>query len=242
MLERAFGKYKMKQKAYFNWSSGKDSALALYQALKSEKYDIATLFTVVDAMTKKIPMHEIDVSLLKKQAACIGLPLRVFDADYTLPQEAYSLKMKNCIDALKKEGIECALFGDLYLEELRNKRAKNCKKANISAEFPLWDTPKEEVLKEFLNAGFQAVITCVDGSILDKSFVGKILDNEFIASISAEADICGENGEYHSFVFDGPIFQKPLSFHVNKIYYKDYVTLSGSGRTSKNRFWYADIK
>ena len=105
MLERAFGKYKMKQKAYFNWSSGKDSALALYQALKSEKYDIATLFTVVDAMTKKIPMHEIDVSLLKKQAACIGLPLRVFDADYTLPQEAYSLKM--CIRDRYNELKEC---------------------------------------------------------------------------------------------------------------------------------------
>lgn len=230
----------MKEKAYFNWSSGKDSALALYKAIVENRYEISTLFTIINAETGHIPMHEIRLDLLKKQSESIGVPLTAFHLRENTSPDEYKQSMEAVMDDFKAKGLGCAIFGDIYMEELRNKRVRNCIQSGIRPVFPLWNRPTAELLREFIDLGFKAVITSVDASVLDESFVGRILDHGLIDSFPAQADIGGEGGEYHSFVFDGPIFRKPVPFRVSATYYRDYPAQDGGA--DSNRFWYARLE
>lgn len=227
------------KKAYFNWSSGKDSAFALYKALKSEIYDIRCLFTVIKRDGSKIAMHEIGMELLKRQAEAIGIPLTVLELDVTSSPNEYKMSMEMQMEKFKKEQISTALFGDIYLQELRDKRIANCKKQGMQAEFPLWKINTDELLKEFISLGFKSIVTCVDGSVLDESFVGRIIDESFLNDLPDSVDICGENGEYHSFVFDGPIFCNPVEFEIVQRYHKDY---PDETNTLQNRYWYLELR
>ncbi len=227
------------KKAYFNWSSGKDSAFALYKALKSEIYDIRCLFTVIKRDGSKIAMHEIGMELLKRQAEAIGIPLTVLELDVTASPNEYKMSMEMQMEKFKKEQISTALFGDIYLQELRDKRIANCKKQGMQAEFPLWKINTDELLKEFISLGFKSIVTCVDGSVLDESFVGRIIDESFLNDLPDGVDICGENGEYHSFVFDGPIFCNPVEFEIVQRYHKDY---PDETNTLQNRYWYLELR
>jgi uncharacterized protein (TIGR00290 family) len=227
------------RKAYLNWSSGKDSALALYRAVHSGRFSVETLFSAVNSDGEKISMHETGVDLLTKQAEAIGLPLTLFRFDPQWSREEYAAAMAAQIDKLKERGITAALFGDLYLEPLRKSREQQCEKAGIQAEFPLWNMGKDEVLAELLRLGFKAVVTCVDNQVLSDEWVGKIIDEEFIRALPADVDICGENGEYHSFVFDGPIFHYPVEFHIKGKYYREYP--DGDARAA-HRYWYLALE
>lgn len=168
------------KKAYFNWSSGKDSALALYKVLQSGRYDVQALFSIVKKDNSKIAMHEIGVELLKQQADSIGIPLTVLEFDLTTPSDNYKKSMEMYIERFKKREINIALFGDLYLENLRNQRTDNCRRHGIQAEFPLWNSNPKELLREFISLGFKSIVTCVDGSALDESFVGRVIDESFL--------------------------------------------------------------
>lgn len=227
------------KKAYFNWSSGKDSALALYKTIQSGTYDVQTLFTVMKKENSKIAMHEIGIELLKQQADSIGIPLTVLEFDLTAPLDDYQKLMEIHLEKFKKQEFDIALFGDLYLENLRNQRIINCRRQGIQAEFPLWNSNPEEMMQEFISLGFKSIVTCVDGSVLDESFVGRVIDESFLNDLPACVDICGENGEYHSFVFDGPIFKKPIEFEVVRRYHKDY---PAEENTMLNRYWYLELK
>lgn len=226
------------KKAYFNWSSGKDSALALYKVLQSGTYDVQTLFTIIKE-SSKIAMHETGIELLKQQADSIGIPLTVLEFDLTAPLDDYKKSLGIHMEKFKEQEIDIALFGDLYLENLRNQRIENCRRQGIQAEFPLWNSKPRELLQEFIAVGFKSIVTCVDGSVLDESFVGRVIDESFLNDLPAGVDICGENGEYHSFVFDGPIFRKPVEFEVVSRYYKDY---SNETNTMLNRYWCLELK
>lgn len=221
-LEVEFGDVCNMEKAYFNWSSGKDSALALYYAMQTKKFNVDSLFSVIASGENKIAMHEIRIPLLMKQAAQIGIPLTVFHFNESWSTEEYGMEMEKYIEKFKAKGITTALFGDIYLEELRNKRISNCAKSGIKAEFPLWNISPQEILKQFIENGFKAIITCIDNSVLPESFLGKIIDREFMETYPKSADICGENGEYHSFVFDGPLFKKPVDFQIVRKYHAEY--------------------
>lgn len=227
------------EKAYFNWSSGKDSAMALYYAIKAGKYDVQSLFTIIKKAEGRIAMHEIGMELLQKQADAIGIPLSVLEYDLTAPEEEYKSAMKEQMEIFKSKNIKTALFGDLYLEELRRCREQNCRTQCIRADFPLWNLDTKELLSEFINLGFKSIVTCVDGSVLDESFVGRIIDESFIRDLPENADICGENGEYHSFVFDGPIFRKPVEFEIVRKYHRDYPNENGE---KQSRYWYLELK
>ena len=224
-------------RAYFNWSSGKDSALALYRAMKSRRLAIQTLFTAVPA-GGSVAMHEVGIDLLKRQAEAIGLPLTLFSFDPAWTPEEYSKAMGEQAERFKKQGISTALFGDLYLENLRRSRERACARAGLRAEFPLWNAAPQELMEEFLRLGFRAVVTCVDGSVLDEGFVGRVIDEAFLKELPHGADICGENGEYHSFVFDGPIFHRPVPVEVAGTYYRDYPAPVSAGA---KRYWYAEL-
>lgn len=229
----------MTEKAYFSWSSGKDSALALYTAMISGEYDVMALFSVVKAVDKRLAMHEVGEGLLRRQAAALGLPFRPFYIDTTWTDEEYEANMAIEANSFKAQGIGTALFGDLYLDGLRRVREAKCRVNGIKAVFPLWGVSTDKVMSDFITLGFKAVVTCVDSSVLDESFVGRVIDWDFIADYPAGADICGENGEYHSFVFDGPVFKCPVAFSTNGTYIREYVNDGGS---SISRYCYLNLE
>jgi len=224
----------MKPKAYFNWSSGKDSSLALYKSLM--EYDIATLYTSINRETQRVSMHGVKVDLLKKQAESIGIPLTILSLTPTLSMEDYEKELLTSLNRFKKENINTAIFGDIFLEDLKNYRTEQLKKIEISAVFPIWKMSTENVIEELIDLGFKAVVTCIDNSVLDKSFVGRIVDKDFIKDLPTNVDVCGENGEFHTFVFDGPIFSKPIKFEIGEKVYKEC-----EENNKTYGFWYCDL-
>ena len=217
------------KKAYFNWSSGKDSSLALYYALQSGKFTVEALFSILKSDCKKISMHEIGVELLKRQAEAIGIPLTLFYFDPTWSEETYQSAIKVQMDRFKGQNITTALFGDLHLESLRRNREAGCRQAGINAEFPLWNIPQEKVMTEFLRLGFKTIVTCVNHAVLSEMFLGQVIDENFLSRLPTGVDICGENGEYHSFVFDGPIFKAPVPYEIKGTYRREFPGHDGTG-------------
>lgn len=201
-------------------------------------YDVQALFTILKKDSAKIAMHEIGVDLLKKQAEAIGIPLTILQYDLTAPIEQYRKSMKEQMTRFKNRQVNTALFGDLYLEELRNHRIENCNRQGVVAEFPLWNSDPKELLHELISLGFKSIVICVDGSVLDETFLGRVIDEDFIRDFPSNVDICGENGEYHSFVYDGPIFRKVVEFKTVNRYYRDY---PGADNSTLNRYWYLDL-
>lgn len=226
------------KKAYFSWSSGKDSALALYEAIESGKYKVETLFSSVEKNNDNIAMNETGADLLKKQAEAIGIPLTLLHFDSSWPEESYSAAMQVSIDKLKARGITTALFGDIYLENIKNKRVASCAAAGIDAEFPLWKIKPREIMERFISLGFKAIITCVDNAVLPEKFLGKALDRDFLKEYPDNLDICGENGEYHSFVYDGPVFRYPLEFTIKRRFYREYEENESAG---PHRYCYLEL-
>lgn len=163
------------EKAYFNWSSGKDSALALYRAVMSGLYDVRALFSVVKT-DGRLAMHEVGEALLRRQADAIGIPFHPFHIDTSWTDAEYAACMSKAVGRFKAQGIATALFGDLYLDGLRRWRKANCRQDGIRAEFPLWHVEPMDAVNEFIRLGFKAVITCVDCSVLDESFVGRTIN------------------------------------------------------------------
>ena len=225
------------EKAYFNWSSGKDSALALYRALHSDRFSVETLLSVVKADCGRIAMHEVGVDLLGRQAQSIGIPLSIVRFNPDAP-ESYGTAMRDQMKRFASQNITTALFGDLYFEQLRKSREQKCAEAGMRAEFPLWGIRQEKLMREFLRLGFKAVVTCVDGSVLPDKWVGREIDEAFLHAFPPGANLCGENGEYHSFVYDGPIFQRPVAFALKEKYYMDFLD-SDTGRS--RRYWYLKL-
>src|SRR5579864_1790352 len=213
----------MKQSnAYMNWSGGKDSSLCLYKVMQSKNYNIQYLLTSVNKTHNRISMHGVRVSLLKKQAEEIGIPLKMIELPEQPGMEEYEAEMKKSVDEMKNEGIHDALFGDIFLEDLKVYREKQLAMLGITPHFPLWKISTKKLMDEFLDLGFKAIIVCVNEKFLDKSFCGRIIDQAFVKDLPENVDVCGENGEFHSYVFDGPIFKKPIEFQKGDIVYREY--------------------
>jgi len=226
------------EKAYFNWSSGKDSALALYRAVMSGLYDVRALFSVVKT-DGRLAMHEVGEALLRRQADAIGIPFHPFHIDTSWTDAEYAACMSKAVGRFKAQGIATALFGDLYLADLRRRRDEHCGMNGIKAEFPLWHVEPMDAVDEFISLGFKAVVTCVDCSVLDGSFVGRNIDDGFISELPAGVDVCGERGEYHSFVYDGPIFRRPVDFKINGSYCREY---EGNAAGGVAKYSYLDLE
>ncbi|WP_209565200.1 diphthine--ammonia ligase [Flavobacterium sp. 1355] len=206
----------------FNWSSGKDSALSLYKILQNPDYKIEYLLTSVNEQFQRISMHGVRVELLKAQAKSIGLPLKIMQVPEMPTMEVYETVMMQTLTALKKEGITHSVFGDIFLEDLRKYREDQLAKIGFQGVFPIWKIPSKELIDEFLQLGFKTIVVCVNERYLDKSFVGRIIDQNFIKDLPENVDLCGENGEFHTFTFDGPIFSEPINFEVGEIVYRKY--------------------
>jgi uncharacterized protein (TIGR00290 family) len=228
-----------KPKAVMNWSGGKDSALALYKILQKGEMDVNFLLTFINSRWQRVSMHGVRRELLKKQAEAIGIELVEVFLPETPSMEVYENELNKTLDFLIENDITHSIFGDIFLQDLREYREKQMQNKNLEAVFPLWKIPTEELIKEFINLDFKAVTVCVDASKLDKNFCGRSIDQKFISDLPATVDVCGENGEFHSFVYDAPFFRKKIEIEIGETAFREYEKAAGANWN--NRFYYCDL-
>lgn len=233
----------MKQKAIFNWSSGKDSAFALYKTLQEGKFEITSLLTSINEEFQRISMHGVSVSLLEKQAESLGFPLVKLELPKEPSMEEYQELMSSTMSKIKSQGVTYSIFGDIFLEDLRKYREDQLQSIGMEAVFPLWKKNTTDLIHEFLDLGFKTIVTCVNENYLDKSFAGRIIDESFIKDLSGNVDPCGENGEFHTFTFDGPIFKNAIDFEIGEVVKKTYPKPKSDENEEDGEyiFWFCDL-
>lgn len=198
-----------------NWSSGKDAAFALWLLRKQGK-SVDGLLTTVSLDNQRVSMHGLREILLDRQAVSIGLPLHKINLPHPCPMEEYNRLMQAALGSYTGYHLRKAVFGDIFLQDLREYREKQLAKAGFEAEFPLWGSDTGMIARQIIEAGFKAIVLCVDASKLDRSFCGRLFDEQLLSDLPDEVDPCGENGEFHTFVFDGPIFTKPVKVRTGQ--------------------------
>ena len=204
------------RKTLMSWSTGKDSAWAFYQLQNQPDVDVVGLFCTVNKKFSRTAMHAVRTELLQMQADSIGLPLDIIEIPYPCSNAEYEAVMQDFVDSAKNWNIDCFAFGDLFLEDIRDYRIKKLEGTGITPIFPLWNKPTDKLSNEMINGGLRAVITCVDPKQLDGSFVGRAYDRSFLDSLPEHVDPCGENGEFHSFVHDAPMFKTGIDINVGE--------------------------
>ena len=205
------------KKAFLNWSSGKDAAMALYLLQQQEEYSVEKLVTTIDSQTSHVSMHGLRKELLVNQAESLRIPLQLISFSGNVPLADYNAKMEREMKALRAEGFEASVFGDIFLEDLKEYREQQLQKVDLEPVFPLWKKNPSELMAFFIDSGFKAITISVNANLLDRSFCGRIIDREFLRALPEGIDPCGENGEFHTFVFDGPVFSHPITFQKGEI-------------------------
>lgn len=232
----------------FNWSGGKDSALALYHCLNNSKLEIRYLVTTVNDSANRVSMHGVREELLISQAASIGIPLYQIRLPEMPGMKEYDDAMGRHLQKFRDEGITHSIFGDIFLEDLRKYREDRLAEAGLKAIFPLWKRDTTELINEFLDLGFRTIIVCTQNHL--ENLTGKEITKELISKFPDDIDVCGENGEFHTFVFDGPIFNDPVAFDVGENVFKEFKAPKNAddsciSNTSvsdkKSGFWYTDL-
>ncbi|MCB1143035.1 MAG: diphthine--ammonia ligase [Leptospiraceae bacterium] len=211
--------------SFMNWSGGKDSALALYYHRELHEDNVKFLFTTYEGSNGLSSHHKLPLNLLKAQAESIGIPFYPFA--YNSGDTEYEMNMKNVLLEFYNMKIRDSIFGDIHLEELRKFREEKLKQVQFECKFPLWKRNTTDLIKDFFRLGFRAVIVSVDEKALNETYLGKELTPELVDSFPSGVDHCGENGEYHTFVFDGPIFKSPIPFSLGKRNYVKYGDSTG---------------
>lgn len=218
-----------RQKILFAWSGGKDSALALHEIIRVREYDVAALLTTVTEGYDRVSMHGVRRTLLEQQVNSLGFPLEEVRISAHASSEAYGSKMRRVLEKYLEQGVRSVAFGDIFLDDVRAYREKNLAKVGMTAVFPLWGRDSRDLVADFVDAGFKAVVTCVDTALLGKEFAGREIDGKFLRELPPTVDPCGENGEYHSFVYDGPILRESVAYRRGETVLRD------------GRFFYCDL-
>ncbi len=215
-------------RAALGWSSGKDSALALDAVLREGRLAVHALVTTVTDAYDRVSMHGVRRALLREQCVALGLPLVEVAIPSGCTNEIYEARTAEALGGLKREGVERLVFGDLFLEDVRQYREDLAARLGLACEFPLWGRNTTELAHAFIDAGFRAVVVCVDPRQLDPSFCGRAYDAAFLADLPDTCDPCGERGEFHTFVYDGPVFSRPVAVERRAVVERD-------------GFWFADL-
>ncbi|MEW5691710.1 MAG: diphthine--ammonia ligase [Candidatus Hydrogenedentota bacterium] len=213
-------------KAFCSWSGGKETVLALYKTMQNLDLEVAYLLNMISEDGKHSRSHGVGVDFMRLQAESIGIPIIQKKTTW----KTYEGEFKRAISDLKKEDIEAGVFGDIDLQEHRDWIERVCKDIDIKPLLPLWNGKREELLKEFIQTGFKAIVVSCRADLLSKEWLGRKIDEAFIKDLKVmnNVDLCGENGEYHTFVYDGPIFNKPVEFDIGK-------------KMLKNKQWFLDL-
>ncbi len=231
-------------KTYFNWSSGKDSAYALYLLQQNNSFSVEELVTTINTHYNRVSMHGLRKELLVAQTVSLGIPISLIELPEMPSMEVYEQKMLETVTDLKKRGFTHSAFGDIFLEDLRTYREKQLDNHGIKAVFPIWKKDTQQLLSNFLEAGFKTIVVCANSKYFDKDFVGTVIDEHFIEKLPSEVDPCGENGEFHTFCFDGPIFKHPIQFSIGEKVYREYNTPKEDNQHVTNEqygVWYCDL-
>ena len=207
--------------AWMSWSSGKDSALALDVARRDPNVDVVGLLVTVNADADRVAMHAVRRTLLEEQADRLGLPLHVVEIPFPCPNEVYEARMATAVVAAVAAGVGHVVFGDLFLEDVRAYRERALEGSGVAPLFPLWGRRTDALARDMLDAGIRAVVTCVDPRQVPAELAGRSWDADFLADLPAGADPCGENGEFHTFVWDGPGFSSPIEVEVGEVAERD---------------------
>ena len=219
----------MKKKAIFSWSGGKDSSFALHEIQKNQGYEIVSLLTTFTKDYDRVSLHGTRRILLERQAESIGLPLHKIFIPKKASSEEYEQKMKKSLVKFQESGVSEVIFGDIFLEDLRKFREEKLSQVGMRAAFPIWKKDTRKLAHQFVELGFKAIVTCVDTKILAKKFAGRTIDEQLLAELPPAVDSCGENGEFHSFVSEGPIFRETIPYKLGKAVLRE------------NRFFYFDL-
>ena len=212
-----------------SWSGGKDSLLALYEVQKSQDYEIVSLITTLTEDYDRVSMHGVRRTLLERQGESLGLPIHQIFLSKNASNEEYERKMKETLVEFQQMGVSTVVFGDIFLEDLRRYREENLSKIDMKGVFPIWKEDTTLLAHKFIDLGFNAVIACVDSEVLDRSFAGRVFDKLLLSDLPPTVDPCGENGEFHSFVYDGALFRQGVSHTVGETVLRD------------NRFYFCDL-
>jgi uncharacterized protein (TIGR00290 family) len=211
----------MPRKTLLSWSSGKDSAWALHLLRQNPDFTVAGLFCTVNAAFDRVAMHGVRRELLQRQAEAVGLPVQVLEIPYPCSNDDYAAVMSAFVDQARRDGVACFAFGDLFLEDIRRYREERLAGTGIEPVFPLWGIPTDELAQTMVDNGLQARVTCLDPRQLPPSFAGRAFDAEFLRDLPPGVDPCGENGEFHTFAHDGPMFHQPVPLTVGETVERD---------------------
>ena len=204
-----------------SWSSGKDSAWALHVLRRSTAYDVVGLLTTFNHPADRVAMHAVRRSLVEQQAAAVGIPLWPVQLPWPCSNSEYDTIMAQECEKAVSKGIAAIAFGDLFLEDVRSYREKRLEGSGLQPLFPIWGSPTRALAQEMIFSGMRAKLTCIDTRKLDSSFAGRDFDQQLLSELPKGIDPCGENGEFHSFVYAGPIFCSPLSISSGEILLRD---------------------
>jgi uncharacterized protein (TIGR00290 family) len=216
-------------KILFAWSGGKDSAMALYEVRKDPNIEIAALLTTVTRDYDRVSMHGVRCELLEQQAKSIGLPLEKVFISVGASNEDYENAMREVLERYKASGVTAVAFGDLFLEDLKKYREDKLAQVGMTAVFPLWMRNTSDLARDFISLGFKAIVSCADSQAGTGAFAGREYDEILLSELPESCDPCFENGECHSFVYEGPIFREPIRVRIGEIVLRD------------GRFNYCDI-
>jgi len=236
-----------REKVIFSWSGGKDSALALHELLRGGAWDVVGLLTTVAQQYQRVSHHGVREELLDMQARALGLPLykAYIPADRPCTNELFEEIWTDALAPFRDAGVVWVGHGDIFLQDLRDYRERLLASIGMKGLFPLWQRDTGELLRSFVQLGFKAYLCCVDGKTLGEPFAGRALDEALARDFPAGVDPCGENGEYHSFVYDGPVFARAVPVAVGEIVMRDsrfYADLvPDSGQADKRMMSRADI-
>lgn len=219
----------MKKKAVFSWSTGKDSALALHKILEEKEYEIVSLVTTVTEDYSRVSMHGLRMELLDQQADSIGIPLKKIFIPKKCTNEIYESCFNDGLSEFSESGIKNIIFGDIFLEDVRDYRLKQMDKIGMNCIFPIWHENSTKLAKRFIQLGFRAKTICIDSEVLPGKFAGREYDRDFLSELPENIDKCGENGEFHTFTYDGPYFKNTVECKTGEIVLRN------------SRFYYCDL-
>ena len=209
------------KRVLLSWSSGKDSAWALHTLRQQPELQVVALLTTFNSAADRVAMHAVRRTLVKMQAERTGLPLWEVELPWPCSNDDYECRMRAVVERAVAEGVDAVAFGDLFLEDIRAYRVRQLAGTGLQPLFPVWGIPTEELARQMIAAGLRAKLTCVDPAKLDASFAGREFDAALLRELPEGIDPCGENGEFHSFVYEAPVFSSPIAVQTGEVVRRD---------------------